>query len=139
MISQTFTPPPAIYTCQFCHQEFRSFEDLEIIPQLSPLCSSRCRFKLIFSIFAGYTQERLLCLSKLMSYEPKPSFNRQETCFNLVKGCFLRINRDKTAKQGQNGVVPKTGTRIGTNNPLYKGLSLVPVFNNCPLLEVLPC
>lgn len=75
------------YTCQVCKEHFqaRQEEEFLIIPEISPLCSTRCIFKLYYRIFSGYEEKKLVYLAELLKIEQKGEIGRTCLIFEITK------------------------------------------------------
>ncbi len=86
-----------IYSCQFCHGDFRSSQDFKIILDLFPLCSNLCRFKLYFRILSTHTDKTLKQMAFLLQTKlcciksgEKQEISRNELINRLTKAYITR-------------------------------------------------
>jgi hypothetical protein len=77
--------PQNFYSCQFCGTHFQGAENLRIIQGLTPLCSKRCEFRLIYKTLSAYPNQELKIMWSF-AYEDKPlPLTRNEGLFELTK------------------------------------------------------
>lgn len=89
--------PKNVYSCQLCQIEFPA-EECTIIQGFFPVCSSRCKFKLIYRILRdNYSNENIKIMFDLLknssnratfstlSHIEKVQFNRNIALFELSK------------------------------------------------------
>ena len=73
------------YSCQNCFKEFRSQEDLKIIPGKTPFCSDICEFRWNYKLVqkTDFTNLQLQIYQKLLNnFEP---FSQQKVNYILTK------------------------------------------------------
>lgn len=74
------------YSCQFCGRIFENEETI-ILPEKSPVCSSKCKFNIIYHLLKeNYTDENLEFMDKTLKNSPSNyQFNKNIALFELSK------------------------------------------------------
>ena len=130
------------YTCQHCNKWFKTKKDLKIIPNFSPICSSRCKFGVFYEFLLKqkYSDFDIIIMLKscgIPEFRDKKGKLRREKAFFDISKYFVNLKspiiiggrtRDKPKKKVTNTLSPKQRQEVVTSPP-YKGavtLSLSP-------------
>jgi hypothetical protein len=90
--------PKNIYTCQFCGKDFETPKEEYINLGFNPVCSNRCKFRLIFNLFKKFnlSKENLLVLAKnndvKLDYSKEKDFEPNFLTFELTKKVINKVH-----------------------------------------------
>lgn len=126
--------PINVYTCQYCGLEFKTTKDFRIEPQIRPVCSSECKFSVIFRFIknSGLTDKELELMHKNTLKNPKmKGFNKNLAIYEISKHyakwdlSSIKFFRTKGQEKGQEDKSLTLGQRDNKTPPTLVG--------GCPL------
>ena len=80
--------PKNVYTCQGCFREFSTQKEFIIEPFLSPVCSKKCEFIVIYNWVENmnYSDETLELMQRIVENKDKiEEFNRRKAILSISK------------------------------------------------------
>ena len=117
------------YTCQVCKKEFDTNYEYLIILNQSPLCSSKCVFRLYYKKLSAYDKKDLLLLGELLKIQDFNIIKQQTLIFELNKRypkCSLSSINKNTQYSYSRKHTQKTEHNLYSysTNPLIGDLSI---------------
>ncbi len=115
------------YSCAICGQDFKDNKELKIQLDLSPICSSKCIFRLYYNILSNYDKRDLLYLAGQFNIKNFKEFKDNkliyEVCKKYPKPSLASINTKRTEDKDRTGQ-DRQRTEDRTTPPLYnRGVS----------------
>lgn len=74
-----------IYACQVCQKEFRSKKDLIVVKNITPVCSNRCFFKVVYKIISQYDNNGLQGLHSALEMPNYCKIPKNEQIYEYCK------------------------------------------------------
>lgn len=88
------------YSCQFCGKEFEDSRDLFIQFCVSPVCSYKCGFNVVYKLLKRYTPEQIQVLLDYFNLDVEKNKVHFELTKKLMKGEYSPV-----IQEVQNGLL----------------------------------